>query len=87
MPHPMSDRTLPEVSSAITDFDRRSLKTYLRLLDAVDDNADWREVATKVLDLAVECDPQRVRRIYDAYLDRARWMAENGYRDLLGAAQ
>ena len=36
--------------STLTDYDRQHFVTYLRLLDADDEGADWREVArmTKV---------------------------------------
>jgi len=39
------------------------LVTYLRLLDADADGADWREVATIVLNLDVEKDQGRAQRV------------------------
>ena len=41
----------PPASEHLTDYDRRHLTTYARLLDAAADEADWREVATVVLGL------------------------------------
>ena len=38
--------------------------TYLRLLDADADGADWREVAEIVLRLDVEKDPERSRQVW-----------------------
>ena len=73
----------PPASEHLTDYDRSHLKTYLRLLDAAADDADWREVAAIVLGLDVETDAERARRVHAAHLERARWMTRTGYRDLL----
>lgn len=70
-------------SATLTDYDRHHLKTYLRLLDAAADGADWREAAALVLGLDVAADPERARQTHDSHLARARWMTEHGYRDLL----
>ena len=76
-------REVPPTSDHLTDYDRSHLKTYLRLLDAAADNADWREVASIVLGLDPGADPERARRVHAAHLDRAQWMTRVGYRDLL----
>ena len=73
----------PPLSDHLTDYDRSHLKTYLRLLDAAADDADWREAATIVLGLNPATDPERAERIHTAHLERARWMTRTGYRDLL----
>ena len=78
---PISDA--PPASDHLTDYDRSHLKTYLRLLDAAAENADWREVATIVLGIDPEADPERAHRVHSAHLERARWMTRAGYRDLL----
>jgi hypothetical protein len=57
--------------------------TYLRLLDADDEGADWREVAQIVLHRNPAADPDRTRRCWEAHLKRAKWMTESGYRHLL----
>jgi len=44
----------PPDENRITDYDRRHFITYLRLLDAETDGADWREVASIVLHLDPE---------------------------------
>ena len=59
------------------------LVTYLRLLDADADGADWREVASIVLNLDVEKDQDRAKRVWQSHLARAKWMTEIGYRQLL----
>lgn len=72
---------------SLTDYDRLHLITYLRLLDAAEINADWREVARIVLGIDPEHQPERARRAHDTHLARARWMTEAGYRDLLRDAR
>jgi Uncharacterized conserved protein (DUF2285) len=56
-------------------------KTYLRLLDADAEGADWREVARLVLHRDPESDG--TRRAFESHLARARWMTDHGYRQLL----
>ncbi len=73
----------PPASEHLTDYDRRHLKTYARLLDAAAEQADWQEVAAIVLGLDPAAEPDRSRRVHEAHLDRARWMTQVGYRDLL----
>ena len=73
----------PPASEHLTEYDRSHLKTYLRLLDAAADDADWREVATIVLGLDPGAEPERAHRVHAAHLERARWMTRTGYRDLL----
>jgi hypothetical protein len=47
----------------LTGYDMDHLVTYLRLLDADADGADWREVARIVLRLDVENDQGRAKRV------------------------
>jgi hypothetical protein len=67
----------------LTGYDEQHLITYLRLLDAEADGADWQEVARIVLHIDPVREPDRARRAWDSHLARARWMTENGYRHLL----
>ena len=76
-------RDVPPAGDTLTDYDRAHAATYLRLLDAAAEGADWREVATIVLGLEVAADPARAQRIHAAHLARARWMCDQGYRHLL----
>lgn len=73
----------PPQTDRVSAYDEAHLAAYLRLLDAAEECADWREVAEIVLHLDVSADPQRAKRIYDSHLARARWMTEKGYRHLL----
>lgn len=76
-------RDEPPRSDSVTTYDLANRITYLRLLDAAADNADWRDVARIVLGLDPDDDPAHAKRVYDSHLARARWMTEAGYRDLL----
>lgn len=80
--HFLPDDT-PPVSDHLTDYDRRHAKLYLRLLDAAAENADWREVAGILFGIDAGAEPDRARRVYDAHLERARWMTRKGYRELV----
>ncbi len=68
---------------ALTAYDEQHLITYLRLLDADADGADWREVARIVLHIDPSNEPDRARHAFKSHLARAKWMTEHGYRHLL----
>ena len=76
----------PPDAGTVTDYDLRHGKTYLRLLDAATDGADWREVVSVVMGLDPSEDPERARRVHDSHLERARWMTRVGYQHLLHRA-
>jgi Uncharacterized conserved protein (DUF2285) len=67
----------------LTAYDEEHLITYLRLLDADVEGADWREVARIVLHIDPERESDRARRAFESHLSRAKWMTEHGYRHLL----
>ena len=73
----------PPACDHLTDYDRKHLKTYARLLDASADHAGWKEVAAIVLGLDPAAEPERSQRVHAAHLERARWMTQVGFRDLL----
>jgi hypothetical protein len=66
---------------ALTAYDEEHLVTYLRLLDADAEGADWREIARLVLHRDPESDG--TRRAFESHLARARWMTNHCYRQLL----
>jgi len=82
MPIPAFKDRPPE-SDKLTKYDERHLATYLRLLDAAAEGADWREAISIIFHLNPERNPTRAKTIYDSHLARARWMTEQGYRNLL----
>jgi type VI secretion system activator RovC-like protein len=69
--------------SVLTAYDEQHVVTYLRLLDADAQGADWREVARLVLHLDPEREADRARKAFDSHLSRAKWMTKHGYRHLL----
>lgn len=90
MPNPSLDPSVDDVApagEALTDYDREHLVTYLRLLDAETDGADWREVAAIVLHFDVSAEPARAEAAWRTHLARAHWMSAKGYRALLDGAR
>jgi predicted secreted protein len=77
---PVADRA-PD-ADIVTRYDYQHYVTYLRLLDAAKDGADWREVAKIVLHLDPAHDEERAKMAWESHLARARWLAEN-YRKVL----
>ena len=67
----------------LTDYDREHLALFIRLLDAANADASWRDVAETLLGIDPEREPERAQRAYDTHLSRARWIMDQGYRDLL----
>jgi hypothetical protein len=67
----------------VTSYDERHLATYIRLLDADAEGADWREVVAIIFGLDPSLDPDRARIVHDSHLARARWMTEVGFQYLL----
>ncbi len=82
MIHPGLQDRAPDVAT-LTDYDRRNAVVYLRLLDAEAEGADWREVAEVVLGVDPKDEPQRAEIMHRSHLDRAHWMRDGGYKELL----
>ena len=82
---PFEDR--PPADDRITAYDERHFVTYLRLLDAADEGAEWTEVVQIVFEIDPALDPVRARQVHETHLDRARWMTSHGYRHLLEKEQ
>jgi hypothetical protein len=86
MKKPQLDPDVVDVAptdSALTAYDEEHIITYLRLLDADAEGADWREVARLVLHIDPKLEPARAKSAFDSHLARAKWMTEQGYRHLL----
>ncbi|MCP3381231.1 DUF2285 domain-containing protein [Bradyrhizobium sp. CCGUVB4N] len=86
MPKPPLDPDVADIAPVdriLTPYDFEHITTYLRLLDADAEGADWREMARIVLQIDPEHEWQRARRAYESHLARAKWMTEHGYRTLL----
>ena len=86
MKQPPSDPFVADVAptdTVLTVYDEEHIITYLRMLDADAEGADWREVAQRVRKIDPELEHDRARRAFDTHLARAKWMTEHGYRHLL----
>jgi hypothetical protein len=74
----------PPLTDNVNAYDERHLTTYLRLLDAAEEGADWREVVALVFGIDPERELERAKIVHESHLARARWMSAVGYRQLLG---
>lgn len=73
----------PPLTERVNAYDERHLATYLRMLMAEEEGADWREVVLVLFGLDPAREPDRAKTVYDSHMARARWMTEAGYRHLL----
>ncbi len=73
----------PPLTERVNAYDERHLATYLRMLMAEEEGADWREVVLVIFGLDPAQEPDRAKTVYDSHMARARWMTEAGYRHLL----
>ena len=67
----------------LTVYDEEHAVTYMRMLDAEAEGADWQEVCRIVLHIDPEHYPDRARHAFNSHLARAKWAARIGYRQLL----
>ena len=79
---PLVDASAP-TSPNVTAYDERRFPLYIRLLDANTAGAPWENVADTVLGLDIQADSIAAHHTWQSHLDRAKWMTEVGYRDLL----
>ena len=71
---------------ALTAYDEEHMIMYMRVLDADQQGADWRDVSRIVLRIDPDNEADRARLAFESHLSRARWMTEQGYRHLLRGA-
>lgn len=77
----------PPASDTVTPYDERHFVTYLRLLDADEEGAEWPEVVQVIFGIDPAIEPTRARLVHELHLGRARWMTTHGYRHLLDKAR
>lgn len=77
---------LAPTGNDITPYDERHYVTYLRLLDARAEGADWKEVARIVLHRDPVGEETRTRLCWESHLARAQWLSREGYRRILEQA-
>ena len=73
---------VPPQGGVVTEYDRRHMAQYMRLLDAAGEGASWQEAARIILGLDTQKEPERARLVHDTHLERARWLSSEGYRQL-----
>ncbi len=73
---------VPPQGDVVTEYDRRHMTQYMRLLDAAGEGANWQEAARIILGLDTQKEPERARLVHDTHLERARWLSSEGYRQL-----
>lgn len=73
---------VPPKGAVVTEYGRRHMSQYMRLLDAAGEGASWQEAARIILGLDAENEPERARLVHEAHLERARWLNSEGYRQL-----
>lgn len=86
MKKPPDDPDVADVAPTdpvLTEYDEVHIITYLRVLDADAEGADWTEISKLVLHIDPQIEPDRARRAYETHLARAKWMTGHGYRHLL----
>ena len=74
---------LAPTGPALTEYDEQHMITYMRVFDADQQGADWRDVSRIMLRIDPEADADRARLAFESHLSRARWMTKQGYRHLL----
>lgn len=73
----------PPAGEPLSEYDREHAKTYLRLLDADTAGATWQEVVKRLFGRDPAADPDRLERMHRAHLERATWLRDGGYLQLL----
>ena len=73
----------PPQSDSLTDYDEQHLVTYLRLLDAEQEGASRVEMARVILGIEPNEEPERALKAVETHLERAQWVAEKGFLNLL----
>ncbi len=67
----------------ITDYDRQCFKLYIMLINAEDAGVSWDDSYRHLFREPICADQQRAERRHRSHLDRARWVAAAGYRQLI----
>ena len=60
----------PPESAQLTAYDQRHFATYMRLLDADEEGADWQEAVRIIFGVDPDREPERARIVHDSHLAR-----------------
>jgi ABC-type cobalamin transport system ATPase subunit len=83
---PPLDPPISDVAPAdrnLTGHDQQHRVTYLRLLDADAEGADWQEIAKVALHIDPEREPDRTKRAWERPLAPRKVANRSGFRHLL----
>lgn len=69
----------PPQIERVSPYDERHFVTYLRLLEAAKENADWCEVVRIIFGIDPAAEHERAKAVHDSHLARAQWMCQSGY--------
>jgi len=78
-PIPSLDPDVADLAPSLTGYDEQHAITYMRLLDADAEGADWREVARIVLHIDPDREPDRARQIFERLSCPCQMRASHGY--------
>ncbi|MEQ8399813.1 MAG: DUF2285 domain-containing protein [Roseitalea porphyridii] len=67
----------------LTGYDRTFFKLYIMLIDAHDAGVSSDDSYPDLFDEPIGADRQWAERRHQSHLDRARWVAAAGYRQLI----
>ena len=81
MAKPLRDEG-PPLTDRVNDYDEAHLASYLRLLDADAEGADWRDAVRIIFNIDVEADPERARRSLLYTSQSPRDVEESGIQSL-----
>lgn len=73
----------PPAVEEITAYDRAHFAIYLSLLYAIGEGHSEEKMSLDVLGIDPVLEPKRARRTLHSHLERARWLANSGYKHLL----
>lgn len=76
-----TDKGPPKLSQ-IGPPNAQKIAIYLRLLDAEQDEAGWKEAAEIILGLDVNSNPRKARLAYDNARKHALWLRDHGFLTL-----
>jgi len=78
-------QSVAPVDEVVTPYDRTHFKLYLQLLDAEEQGISWQKVVIDIMTLNPE--DASAKACWQSHLQRAKWMSESGYQQLLDSAE
>lgn len=73
-------------SPSVTAYDENHFPLYLQILDALQENVAAEDICRTILGRDPQTDPHCMA-VLESHINRAKWMSEQGYKDLLASRQ